>query len=142
HVPFQGAAPGIAAVIGGQVDCMLVPMTVAEPNAKAGKVRLLGVAAPKRFPGSPDVPTFAEQGLSLSPTVWRGSVGPANLPRDVVTLFNRELDATLAEPAVRDSLIRNGVDPLIDTPEGFRTLMENEYQRWGVTIKSAGIKVE
>ena len=77
HVPFQGAAPAVTAVMGGQVDAMMVPLTVAWPNHQAGKVRVLAVAAPKRFAGVPDVPTFTEQGVALVSAPWIGVLAPA-----------------------------------------------------------------
>ena len=142
HVPFQGAAPAISAVMGGQVDALMVPLTLAEPNHKAGKVRLLAVAAPKRFIGSPDTPTFAEQGMPLTAGVWLGVLGPANLPADVVTVLNRELNAVLNDAQVRETLIRNGLEPMPDTPQAFKAFLDAEYDKWGKTIRGAAIRAE
>lgn len=142
HVPFQGAAPAISAVMSGQVDAMMVPLTLADPNHKAGKVRILGVAAPKRFAGSPDTPTFAEQGMPLTAGVWLGILGPANMPPEAVALLNRELNMVLKDPALKETLIKNGLEPQPETPQAFQTLMNSEYDRWGSTIRNASIKAE
>ncbi|MDO9403993.1 MAG: tripartite tricarboxylate transporter substrate binding protein [Polaromonas sp.] len=142
HVPFQGAAPAIAAVMSGQVDAMMVPLTLADPNHRAGKVRLLGVAAPRRFEGSPDTPTFAEQGLPLTAGVWLGVLGPAGLPATVVARLNRELNAALAEPALRETLVRNGLEAMPRTADAFRSFMRTEYERWGAVVRGAAIRAE
>lgn len=142
HVPFQGAAPAIAAVMSGQVDAMMVPLTLADPNHKAGKVRLLGVAAPKRFAGSPDTPTFAEQGLPLTAGVWLGILGPAHMPPETVARLNRELNLALNEGQLRDTLIKNGLEPMPETPQAFRAFLDTEYERWGATLRGAAIRAD
>lgn len=142
HVPFQGAAPAIAALIGGQVDAFMVPLTLAEPNSKANKVRLLALASPKRFSGSPDVPTFAEQGMPLTAGIWLGIMGPAGLPPNIVTLLNRELNAVLNDPQSRETLVKNGLEPMPDSVEGFKALLEADYEKWGKVIKNAGIRAD
>jgi tripartite-type tricarboxylate transporter receptor subunit TctC len=77
HVPFQGAAPAIQAVIGGQVDSMIVPISVADPHARGGRVKMLGLAASKRFSGTPDLKTMAEQGVPVNAGTWVGIMAPA-----------------------------------------------------------------
>lgn len=142
HVPFQGAAPAITAVMAGQVDSMMVPLTLAEPNYRAGKVKLLGVAAPKRVPWATDLPTLAEQGLPLDGRLWLGVLGPAKMPADVVEALNREIDATLKSPAVQETMIKNGLQVQSGTAKDFANLLDTEYTRWGKTIADAKIHVE
>jgi tripartite-type tricarboxylate transporter receptor subunit TctC len=142
HVPFQGAAPAIAAVMGGQVDSMMVPLTLAEPNHRAGKVRILAVATPRRSAGAPDVPTLTEQGVPLAIAPWQGLLGPANLPSAVVTLVNREFNAVLSDPQMREQLLKNGLEVSTGTPQDFKTLLDSEYERWGKTIREANIRAE
>jgi tripartite-type tricarboxylate transporter receptor subunit TctC len=142
HVPFQGAAPAIGAVMGGQVDAMMVPLTLAEPNHRAGKVRILAVATPKRSAGAPDVPTLTEQGVPLSVGPWQGLLGPANLPPAVVTLVNREVNAVLSDPQMREQLLKSGLEVATGSPQEFKTLLDSEYDRWGKTIREANIRAE
>ena len=139
HVPFQGAAPALTAVIGGQVDAMMVPMTLAEPNHRAGKVRLLGVAAPKRFVGAPDLPTFAEQGVTLDSAPWIGILAPARTPPEIV---DREVNAALDDPQVQETLQKNGVARETRTPADFKAFLDTEYERWGKTIRTANIRAD
>lgn len=140
HVPYQGAAPAIAAIMAGQVDAMMVPLVLAVPNDAAGKVRLLGAATPTRFAGAPNAPTFAEQGIPLNSAPWVGIVAPARVPQEIVEKLNRELNAALQDPQVRETLIKNGLDPATSSQPAFKALLEAEYERWGKTITMANIK--
>ena len=142
HVPFQGAAPALTAVIGGQVDAMMVPMTLAEPNHRAGKVRLVGVAAPKRFVGAPDLPTFAEQGIALDSAPWIGILAPARTPTDIVERVNREVNAALDDPQVQETLQKNGVARETRSVADFKAFLDGEYDRWGRTIRTANIRAD
>jgi tripartite-type tricarboxylate transporter receptor subunit TctC len=142
HVPFQGAAPAIGAVIGGQVDAMMVPLTLAEPNHRAGKVRILAVATPVRSAGAPDVPTLGEQGVPLAIAPWQGLLGPANLPPNVVAALNRETNAVLSDPQMREQLLKNGLEVSTGSPQDFKKLLDGEYDRWGKAIRDANIKAE
>ena len=142
HVPFQGAAPAIGAVMGGQVDAMMVPLTLAEPNHRAGKVRILAVATPRRSAGAPDAPTLGEQGVPLAIAPWQGFLGPANLPPNVVATLNREINAVLSDPQMREQLLKNGLEVTTGTPQDFKVLLDGEYDRWGKAIRDANIKAE
>ena len=142
HVPYQGAAPALTAVIGGQVDAMMVPLTLAEPNHRAGKVKLLGVAAPKRIEWANDLPTFAEQGLPLDGRLWLGVLGPAKMPAEAVNVLNREINAALQDPALQETLRKNGLEIAGGTAQEFGKYLEAEYDRWGNTIRGASIRVD
>jgi tripartite-type tricarboxylate transporter receptor subunit TctC len=142
HVPFQGAAPALTAVMGGQVDAMMVPLTVAWPNHQSGKVRVLAVAAPKRFVAVPDVPTFAEQGVALVSAPWIGVLAPAKTPADIVDKLSREVAAVAEDPQVQETLVKNGLQPDVKKAPEFKTFLDAEYDLWGATIKAANIKSE
>lgn len=142
HVPFQGAAPAITAVIGGQVDAMMVPLTLAEPNHRAGKVRLLGVAAPKRMPWANDLPTLAEQGVPLDGRLWLGVLAPRGTPVEVVTAMNAAINASLTEAVLQETMLKNGLEISSGTPQSFSTYLEGEFERWGKTIRDANIKID
>ncbi len=149
HVPFQGSGPGFAAILGGQVDSMMVPVGLAESNYKAGKVKMLAVDTAQRMPGLPEVPTFAEQGVPLTFAFWQGVLAPAKVPEPIVSLLNREMNATLMDPAVRAELLKVGLVPgtpgvngFGGTPQDVRQFLDSEYVRWGKTIQEAKIKVE
>jgi tripartite-type tricarboxylate transporter receptor subunit TctC len=143
HVPYTGAAPAIAAVAGGQVDSMIVPMSVAKPQAEGGKVKILGLASAKRFVGAPDLKTFAEQGVAVDAGTWVGFMAPAATPDAVLQRLNRAVTAVLGKPALREQLVKMNVDPAVpQTTAQFKTFISNEYDRWGKTIRSANIRAE
>lgn len=142
HIPFQGAAPAITAIMGGHVDSMMVPLPVAEPNAKAGKVNLLGLAASERFSSMQSVHTLKEQGIDVDASPWIGILGPANVPDDVVARLNQEINVVMGLPAVQKILAENGVEVGTMTQPEFKNLMDTEYERWGKTIRDAGIMAE
>ena len=95
HVPFQGAAPAIQAVVGGQVDSMIVPMSVADSYFRGGRLKMLGLASPARFAGAPELRTFAEQGVPVNAGTWVGIMAPAGTPHDVLQRLNSALNATI-----------------------------------------------
>ena len=142
HVPFQGAAPAITAVMGAQSDAMMVPLTLAEPNHRAGKVRMIAVATARRSAGAPDVSTLTEQAVPLTIAPWQGFLAPANLPTAIVALLNREINAVLSDPQVREQLLKSGLEVTTSTPQEFKNFLDAEYERWGKTIREAKIKIE
>ena len=143
HVPYSGAAPAIAAVAGGQVDSMIVPMSVAGAQAAGGRVKILGLASPKRFAAAPDLKTFAEQGVPIDAGTWVGLMAPANTPEDVIQRINRAVVAVVENPQVREQLIRMNVDPApAQSAAQFKTFVNSEYERWGKIIRGANIRAE
>jgi len=142
HVPFTGAAPAMTAVLAGQVDSMFVPLSLAVPNAEAGKTVILGLGAPTRFVGAPNIPTLAEQGISLNTAPWISILGPAQMPQSAVnTLYNAVSEAA-KEPQIIDVLTKGGLQIDVLSPEQFGKVLVSEYERWGATVKAAGIKAE
>lgn len=143
HVPYTGAAPAIAAVAGGQVDSMIVPMSVAGPQAAGGKVKILGLASGKRFAAAPDLRTFGEQGVPVDAGTWVGFMAPANTPPAVVQTLNRAVNAVMNNPQVREQLIKMNVDPApAQSADQFKAFVASEYERWGKVIRGANIRVE
>ena len=142
HIPFQGAAPAISAVMGGQIDAMMVPLTLAYPNHQAGKVRILGVAAPTRFVSAPDMPTFTEQGYNIYATPWLGILGPAKLAPAIVERLNQEINAVCEDPQIVELLVKNGLAVETKNVNQFRAYLDTESDRWGATIRAANIKAE
>ena len=143
HVPYQGAAPAIQAVVGGQVDSMIVPMSVASAQATGGRLKLLGLASPNRFAGAPDLKTFAEQGVAVDAGTWVGLMAPAKTPADIVARLNRALNEVVANPKVREEFLKLNVEPApAKTPQQFQAFVASEYERWGKTIRGANIRAE
>jgi tripartite-type tricarboxylate transporter receptor subunit TctC len=142
HVPFQGAAPAIQAVIGGHVDTMIVPLSVADPHAKGGRLRMLGLAAPERFAGAPDLKTFKEQGVPLDAGTWVGIMAPAGTPKNILDRLNQAMETVIRNPDVRNQLVKLNVEPSTMSVEQFGKFVQSEHERWGKTVRDAKIKAE
>lgn len=143
HVPYKGAAPALTDVIGGQVLYMFDSLPSSISLIKGGKLRPLGVSAPKRVDVLPDVPTFSELNFSsLNLTTWYGMWGPAKMPAELAEQIQREVAQVLANPDVRKRLSDAMLDPIGDSPANFKVYQDAEAKRYTAIIKAAGIKLE
>ena len=149
NVPFQGTGPAFLAIVSGQADSLMVPLGLAEANHRAGKVKVLAVDTPQRYAGLPEVPTFAEQGVSVNFSFWHGILAPAKVSEAIINLLNREANAVLAEAETRNDLLKvglvagtPGVNAFGGTPQEVRQFFDSEYVRWGKTIRDAKITAE
>lgn len=142
HVPYKGSAPAMAEVMGGQVQFMSVELTAAVTLIKAGKLRPLAVASPKRIPGV-DLPTFAEGGVpGFEVTAWYAIFAPAGTPRGTVDILSRAIAKGLAAGDARDKLAALNAVALGTTPDEVGAHIRSELARWSKVIKSAGVKIE
>jgi tripartite-type tricarboxylate transporter receptor subunit TctC len=143
HVPYKGSAGAITDLLGGEVQVMVLPVHSALTHAKAGRIRMLAVAQDKRAPIAPDVPTFAEQGVTNSNVdLWYGLMTPTGTPAAVVDKLNGEVNAILAMPDVREALDKQGMIPTPGKPEALGTLVKNDFARWAEVIKRAKITAD
>ncbi|AOB29093.1 Bug family tripartite tricarboxylate transporter substrate binding protein [Bordetella bronchiseptica] len=143
HVPYRGAAPALADVAGGQIPAMMVDLAAGAGFIHGGKVRALAVANPTRLAQLPDVPTFAELGFkNVEAAALVGIVVPAATPAPVIDTLNRQLVATINDPATRQKLVDFGIEPVGNTPEQYRDLLQAERTRWHKLIRDLGIKLD
>jgi len=142
HVPYTGAAPAMTALIGGQVDALFVPLSLAKPNADAGKILIMGLAAPKRFVGAPDVPTLIEQGIKVIASPWIGILAPAGTPVDRINVLSEAIIKATTLPEVADALTIGGLEIAAQNARDFGSYLLEDYQAWGDTVRAANIKAE
>jgi len=140
HVPFQGAAAAITAVAAGDVQAFVVPLSVAQPQAANGRVKLLAVTSDQREAAAPDVPTAKEQGVLVSISGWHVLAVPAGTPPDVMQRLNRALNAANANPDVKERLLKAGVQPVTSSIEEAQSMVKGEYGRWGEVARKAGLQ--
>jgi tripartite-type tricarboxylate transporter receptor subunit TctC len=115
----------------------------AVPQIKSGKVRALATTGAARSPFLPDVPTIAESGFpGYEATNWYAYMAPGRTPREIIARLNRELVKALHDPAVKDLLNKQGLEPAPGTPEQLARFTKSEYDTWGRVVKEAGIKIE
>jgi tripartite-type tricarboxylate transporter receptor subunit TctC len=145
-VPFRGAGPAMQAMLGGQVDLMILQAAAALPQARAGAVKILGNLSPKRSSVIPEVPTSDESGIpGLYAPGWFALFAPAGTPREVVAKLNAALVDSLADPAVRKRFADLGLDVATreqQSPEGLAAFLKADQDKWWPVIRAAGIKVE
>lgn len=143
HIPYKGGAAGITATISGEVQLMMESLNSITPNARAGRVRALGVSGSKRVAVLPEVPTIAEAGVpGYEAITWNGIVAPAGMPRAMVNRLNGELNRALAEPGLQQKLAAIGAEPAGGTPEEFARFIRSEYAKWGDVVRRSGAKMD
>ncbi|MEP6657000.1 MAG: tripartite tricarboxylate transporter substrate binding protein [Betaproteobacteria bacterium] len=143
HVPYKGMAPAVQDILGGQIDVMFVDLATGLQHIRAGKLRAIAVASPKRLATLPDVPTIAESGLpDFEAYAWQAVVAPAGTPPEIVARLNRELTTALNSAEIRKKLSDMGVEPTPMPSAQIADFAKSEALRWGGVINAAGIKLE
>jgi tripartite-type tricarboxylate transporter receptor subunit TctC len=143
HIPYRGTAPAVSDLLGGQVDVMFLPIHVALPQIKAGKLIALGIGSDQRHPLLPNVPTLAEaKAGKVNVDMWYGIFAPKNTPSELVQAFNKELKTILSSEDIQKAFQPQGMDPANSTPEEFGKLVERDANRWAELIKVQNIKAE
>jgi len=143
HIPYRGAAPAMADVMGGQVPCMFLDLASGLPIMQSNKVRVLAIGSGARSKPLPNVPTLAEVGVPNTEVfAFQGILGPANLPAAVVNKLNGDLNKAFSTPAVQKRFDDFGMEAMPGTPAQFAALSRAESKRWGPIIKQAGIRLD
>ena len=141
HVPYKGGAPAATDVMGGRIAYYFMPVGL--PLAKAGRARALGVTSKARFPGAPDIPTIAEQGLpDYEATLWQGFFAPAALPAELGAKISADIQATLAAPETRNKLQGAGISLFESNQVEFRRFFPAEIEKWRGVVKKANLRLE
>lgn len=144
HVPYKGASPALADLMGGQIPLFLDPPPNLIQPAKAGKIRLIGVASDKRVPALPDVPTFAEQGYpGIVGSTWAAMLAPAGVPREIVQRMSTEVTRIIRSAEVSRRLEQSmGTFAEGSTPQECDAFIAAETTKWAKVIRDAGVVVD
>jgi tripartite-type tricarboxylate transporter receptor subunit TctC len=142
HVPYRGLAPALTDLIGGQVQVVFPTVAVSVDYIEAGRLRALAVTSAMRSEMLPDVPTMADVAPGYEASQWYGVGVPKNTPAEVVNRLNREINASLADPAIKARISQLGGSPLALSPMDFGKLIVDETEKWGKVIRAANIKAE
>ena len=143
HIPYRGTAQAVTDLLGGQVDAMFLPIHVALPHVKAGKLVALGIGSEKRHPLLPDLPTLKEANAGdVNVDMWFGIFAPPGTPADQVQKLNQDLKDILGSAEVRTAFQTQGMDPATSSPEEFRRLVARDADRWAGVVRKANIKAE
>src|SRR6476660_5504324 len=142
HVPYKGSTGARADIISGQIDMMFDSVPTMAPMIEAGRVKALGTSGKARSPILPNVPTIAEAGIpDYNATIWIGVMAPAGTPKEIVDLLNREINAILVRPEIKESWRRQGANTMVMSPQEFGAYIQSEIDRWAKLIKANNINV-
>jgi len=142
HVAYRGIGPAITDILGGQTQALFPGLAAALPHIKAGKMRPLAVTGVKRHPLLPDVPTFEELGYKgFDGVQWYGIVGPANLPPPVVATLNKAINDSLADPALRERLSGEALEPMPMAPDQFGQYIKDDIAKWTKVARDRHIEL-
>jgi len=141
HVPYKGAAPGLTALLAGEVEMMFNGLGPAMPHIKTGRVRALAVGGERRSELLPELPTVRESGFDFNTEGWYGVLGPRELPAAVIETLHRALAKVSTQPEHRAQLARLSAEALATTPAEFSAMLRDEHGKWGRVIKAAGIRM-
>ena len=143
HIPYKVPADATNDLMAGRTQLMFQLMTGIQAQVKAGRVRAIAVLSEKRWPGLPDVPTTAEQGMpQLQSSVWFAVVAPAGFPSAIVDRINAETNKMLADPAFRDRVQALGAAPMGGSPDDYQKRFDAEYARWAEVVTRSGAKID
>jgi tripartite-type tricarboxylate transporter receptor subunit TctC len=142
HVPYKGGGPAMLAIIAGEVPIGFAGSS-AGPQVRAGKLRALAVAAPKRVTGFPDVPAVAEFVPGFSNSIWLALCAAKGTPDPILGRLRAEVNRLLAGAEVRSAFAKAGaLEPFVTTPEELATLVRSDHEKYGRVVKSVGAKID
>ena len=143
HIPYKGAGPSMVAVVTGDIDLTFGSVPATMGQAKAGRVRALGVSTTKRTQAWPELPTLAESGApGFNMTSWYAFYGPAALPKELTTRLHAEIGRIAAQPEFQGRLANEGAEHEVMTLERFAEFMRVESARWGKVIRARNIRAQ
>ena len=143
HVPYKGATIATLALIGGEIDEVIVSAATVLPQIRAGRVRALAVLAENRVAALPEVPTAKEAGVDgLVVPIWYAMFAPAATPREIVTRLNHEIVKALTAPDLREKLAASGIEAWPGSPEELAALVRSETARYAAIIEKAGVRAD
>ena len=141
HVPYKGASASLSALMAGDIQMVIDPLSTAKKYAESGKMRALAVTTAKRTNLWPEMPTIAESGVpGFEASVWYGMYVPAKTPAATVARLNKEMVAILQSEEMRKWLAEQGLDAVGDTSAQSQQFLREDIERWKALAKSAGIK--
>jgi tripartite-type tricarboxylate transporter receptor subunit TctC len=129
-------------VVGGQVQVAMDGLLPVQPLVKDGRLKALAITSSHRAKSNPDIPTIGETVPGYASDTWYGILVPAGTPKEIIATLHHAAVKALNSPEVRDKLTRLGAEPVGNTPEEFRKILEREQTLWAKVVKDSGAKVE
>lgn len=142
HVPYRGQGPALSDLLGGQVQVLFATAPGTSDYIATGKLRALAVTSAARAELLPELPTVSDFVPGYETTQWYGMGAPAKTPTDIVDKLNKEINAAIADPAMKARLAAIGGEPLPGSPAEFGMLIAEETEKWAKVVRAAGLKPE
>ena len=140
HVPYKGSGPALIDLLGGHIDLSFPSISASVVQIKEGKLRGIGVTTTRRAPMLPDIPPIGDSVPGYEVVGWYGIVGPAGMPREITAKISAEISRTLSVPEVRERFLREGAEPIGNTPDEFTAFLTRDQGKWAQVIKAANIR--
>ncbi len=141
HIPYKGVGPMVTDLLGGQIDFVVAALPSVQQHIRSGALRAMGMCGDKRTPAAPEIPTFVEQGLpGYVIDAWFGVLGPKGMNAAAVRKVNEALVAAFNDPAVKDTMAKQGNTIAIGTPEQAQKAFRSEMERFAALVKKVGIE--
>ena len=142
HVPFQGGAPAMNALMGGHIGYTMDVVTEALEQHRAGKVRIIAVAGAQRAPQLPDVPTLREHGVAMDAGAWFAMYGPGGLPAAQAQRLSMAVQTAMKDTAFAQRMSALGLEPIGSTPEQLASVQKADFAKWAKPVKASGFQAD
>lgn len=143
HIPFNGSPPAALSTATGDTQLLFAVASGIAPHVQSGKIRQIAVTSKGRFESLKDLPTIAESGVKdFEAVAWNGLFGPSSLPADIVNKINADVNAALADPAVKETITKAGMAPGGGTSAAFKSMLEADMKKWGGIIRKLGVQLD
>jgi tripartite-type tricarboxylate transporter receptor subunit TctC len=142
HVPYRGDALALTDTMAGQVQATFSTLIASFEFVRTGRLRALAVTTANRWEALPDVPTIGEVVPGYEASIWNGVAVPHGTPQDIIETLNREINACLADPQMKERMIGLGSEPMPLSPAAFKRLLIDDTEKWAKVIRAANIKPE
>jgi len=142
HVPYKGTGPALSDLLGGHIQMAFGSVIATTPHVKANRLRGVGITTAKRSSQLPDVQAIAETIPGYEAVLWYGIWGPKDLPKNVVNLWNREVDVLVKSSAMKERMLKEGLEPVGGSPNEFAKILAADISKWTKIARMANLKVQ
>lgn len=142
HIPYNGAAPALQALVSGTVDSYMGGVSSVKPHVDSGKAKIMGAVSERRLSALPDVPTLKEQGIDVAYDSWYGLMAPANVPKPILEKINADVRKAFDGDETRAALEKLGFERQLGTRAEFTAMLKKEIERTSKIISEAKIEVK
>ena len=143
HIPFNGSPPAALSTANGDTQMLFAVASGIAPHVQSGKIRQIAVTSSGRFDSLKELPSIAESGVKgFEAVAWNGLFGPSSMPADVVNKINADVSAALADPEIKERLVKAGMAPGGGSAASFKTMLDADMKKWGGIIKRLGVQLD